>query len=537
MDTIWPLTWITPVTGYLALTSLAAVAYYYYTRDSGDDWSRVGVKCPTLSPFYFFGDDFRKPISALLDQYGDVVGVKNRSRLSLFTTNFDLLRHVFIKDFNNFVDRDDGLNSQSPFAKSLFFAKGDSWRRHRQIVSPTFTSGKLKSIAKTVEKSAETLANYLEDFAKSGETVPIKETTGRFTCEVIAKTGFGLNVSFIGQRDVEFFEYAKSMLWSIRGYSLLFRQLLFMIHPNTTKYLNKLFKNLQFFEPINLTANAYFKSTLDATVTERRRLMREGKERTHVDFLDLLLKANEAVKAGRPEADEDESEAVGWRSTKALAELTDEEILGHSMLVIFAGLETTATALQMCLYSLARNPDIQEKVYEEVCKVVKNASPSPDELNSLSYTEAVINETLRLYPPVPIVTRKAKETKTYNGVTVLKGAVVQVPFFHILKDPKLWPEPEKFKPERFFPEAKEGRDPLAFVCFGHGPRICLGMRLAYLELKEALVYILRKVRVVLNEGTEPRKDAGPVQFTSQGLLTPVNPIRLAFELRGGAKPT
>ncbi|XP_059153416.1 cytochrome P450 3A41-like [Physella acuta] len=530
-DHVMSVSWITSITSYLAIATLAVVVYHYWQRTSGSDWARLGVKCPKLSPFYFFGDDFRKQLSNIINAYGDTVAIVTGTGQSIVTTNFDLMRHVFIKDFNNFVDRSDGLTSNSPFAKSLFFAKGNSWRRHRQIVSPTFTSGKLRHIAKTIEKSAQALGNYLEAAARAGTTVAIKDATGRFSCEVIAKTGFGLNVNFIGQKDPEFFNYAKSMLATNLGIRRIIIQTMILISPSLLKIFNKVFKSIQLFEPIDLDADKYFKTILDATVADRRKL--QHSDRKSVDFLDLLLKANEAVKQGKLEqVDEDEPDAGSWRSGSDIKELTDDEILGHSMLVIFAGLETTATALQMCLYVLASHPDIQDRVYEEITRVVQGENPTPEELNSLTYTEMTVNETLRLYPPVPIVTRKAKDTRTYNGVTIPKGTLVQIPFFHILKDHRIWPESDQFRPERFDPEEKQKRDPLAFVCFGHGPRICLGMRLAYLELKIALVYILRRVKVILNEETEPKKGGDGVKFTPQGLLTPEQPIRLAFELRG-----
>lgn len=163
--------------------------------------------------------------------------------------------------------------------------------------------------------------------------------------------------------------------------------------------------------------------------------------------------------------------------------------------------------------------------------MIKGESPTSEELNSLHYTEQVINETLRMYPPVPVVNRMAKDTRTYNGVTIPKGAVVNIPYFYILNDPKIFPEPKKFNPDRFSPAEKEKRDSLAFSAFGHGPRLCLGMRLAYLELKQGLVHILRKMRVVLNEKTEPKKGSEGVKFSARDLLDPVKPIMLAFEIR------
>lgn len=173
----------------------------------------------------------------------------------------------------------------------------------------------------------------------------------------------------------------------------------------------------------------------------------------------------------------------------------------------------------------------QEKVFEEISSIVKNETPTNEELNSLAYTEQVINETLRMYPPVSIVQRMAKETRTYNGITIPKGTMVQIPYFYIMSDPKSFPDPQKFDPNRFSQEEKEKRDPLSFSAFGHGPRLCLGMRLALLELKQGLVHVLRKLRVVLNENTEPKKGSDGIKVEVRGLLTPEKTILLGFELR------
>ncbi|CAL1527754.1 unnamed protein product [Lymnaea stagnalis] len=531
------LTCSTAATLLLAAAAVtAAVAWYLFYRPSSqepcdDDWSRLGVRFPKLPITFFGGSNFRLKISQLLEQYGDTVGLRLGGRLWLLTVNLDLLRTIMVKDFNNFVDRADTLNSNTPIARSLFFATGNHWRRQRQIVSPTFSSGKLKYISKTVELSAKKLADYLVQRAKDGAVVPIKDTSARYSCEVIARIAFGLEANFIQEEASEFFEHGKNML--MLSYEGISRFILMSMHrvPNLVDTCNRLFKSVQLFDAVNLTSNTYFKTVLTSTIAERKMQQRSGKERKHVDFLDLLLKANEAVRAGNPEKDEEGNASLAGTEGVATKDLDDEEMLGHSMLVIFAGLETTATTLQMCLFELARYPEIQDKVYTEIQNVLPEGEASPEDINNLHYTEWVINETLRLHPPIPTVSRKAKETRTYDGITIPKGACVMIPFWHIVMDPKIWPEPEKFIPERFSPEEKDRRDPMAFICFGQGPRLCLGMCLAYLELKQALVHILRKVKVVLNENTEPKKGAGGVEVKSSGLLTPVKPVLLAFELR------
>lgn len=277
--------------------------------------------------------------------------------MMLLTTNFDLLRHILIKDFNNFVDRSDGFLSSSPFPKSLFFAKGMEWRRHRQIVSPTFSTGKLKYISKSVDQTARNLSEYIERSAKENKLVPIKELSGKYTCQIIAKTAFGLDAKFIDGEDDEFYNYAKNML-RLNPRTGIRRKIFLLL--GTIPHLRELSINtfkMQYFDLVDLKANEYFGVILKNTISERKQQQKTGLVRSHVDFLDLLLKANDAAKAGKFEASEDElNEAQDWKPVDGLNE---EEIIGHSMLVIFAGMETTATTLQMCLYELAANPDIQ----------------------------------------------------------------------------------------------------------------------------------------------------------------------------------
>ncbi|BFY99401.1 hypothetical protein BsWGS_02441 [Bradybaena similaris] len=516
----------------LVIATVAIIVFYLYQNSNKDDWGRYGMKCPKVSGNPDSEINFKHSLDAYLKQFGETFGLQHGSKLILVTANLDLWRHILIKDFANFVDREPHISSTSPFFKSLFFARGWEWRKHRHILSPTFTSGKLKYISKSVQKSAQDLTDFLEKQAKNGSVVLIKDVCGRYTSEIIAKTAFGLDAKFIGQQDVEFYDYSKNMIdfKNRRGISKFIADSLARI-PYVAKMSTEVF-GLQYYDPVNLTANKYFDVILNNTIRERRLQQKTGIERPHSDLLDLLLKANEEAEAGNLEkAEELESIQESSDAPKLIQKLGDEEMLGHSMLVIFAGMETTATTLQMCLYELAAHPDVQDKVFEEITSIVKHEPPTSEELNSLTYIQQVLDETLRLYPPVASAKRIALETRTYNGVTIPKGTTVVLPYFYALKDPRMFQDPEKFDPNRFSPEEKEKRDPLAFAAFGHGPRICLGMRLAYLELKQGLVHVIRKLRVVLNDKTEPQKGSGGVVFKEHNLLVPEKPVALAFELR------
>ena len=141
-----------------------------------------------------------------------------------------------------------------------------------------------------------------------------------------------------------------------------------------------------------------------------------------------------------------------------------------------------------------------------------------------------MNETLRLFPPVLRISRKAVEARSYGDITIPAGAVIEIPIKEIQRDPAHYPHPDVFDPDRFNEENKAERSPLAFIPFGQGPRLCIGMRLALLELKIALVKVLRKVKVELNDETVPRKGQDiPIEYS--GFARPKQPIELAVKLR------
>ena len=169
-------------------------------------------------------------------------------------------------------------------------------------------------------------------------------------------------------------------------------------------------------------------------------------------------------------------------------------------------------------------------MFQEIVDVVEHENPTHEELTRLHYMEQAINETLRLFPPLTFISRKASETRTYGSVTIPAGAAINIPIREIHRDPINYPNPQVFDPERFNEENKAKRNPLAFIPFGYGPRLCIGMRLAYLELKEALVHVLRKVKVEVNTTTVPCPGE---EVTLDFILfpRPVKPVRLAVKLR------
>ncbi|KAH9509376.1 hypothetical protein Btru_045754 [Bulinus truncatus] len=493
-----------------------------------ENWTKYGVKHVSM-----FISNQRLGFDKLIKEHGDTVGLK-QGRMMLVTRDLSILKEVMVKDFNNFVDRPGEFHTHSKINKSVFFLKGQDWRRIRHIITPSFSTGKLKNIMSTINERAKRLSQVLEDYARKDFLVPIKQNTGQYTGEIIARTAFGFNSDCLGGEDDEFIFYSKKLL---KVQSKIFKYLVpFIIRfSNIHGFLvNKL--KMRTLDAVNADSDRYFNLLLINALQYRQEAERNG-QKLPQDLLQSFITAEKAS-ANISNADNDPTtngHSAGttskWTDNKFSKIMSEGELIAQSLLIIFAGFETTATTLQMCYYLLAKHPDVQEKMYQEIINVVKAESPTFEELSQLIYMEQVINETLRLFPPAPVMSREAAETKTYNGITIPKKTAVFIPIFSVLTDPKNFPQPEKFDPDRFSEENKSQRDVMAFMPFGYGPRLCIGMRLAYQEIKTALVHTIRKVRFELNDKTEPKKGEEPVITYNFNLVTLEKPLTLAVKLR------
>ena len=198
-----------------------------------------------------------------------------------------------------------------------------------------------------------------------------------------------------------------------------------------------------------------------------------------------------------------QSESSSQRTTKGKSlTLTEDEVVGNCVIFFIAGFETTAATLSYCLYELSVNPEVQEKLYNEIIENVgeldRSSSEYYDKVMHLPYLECVIKETLRKYPPLLALERRVATDKyLLNGsITLRKDQLVQVPTMAVHYDEEYYPEPEVFKPTRWLPENKHILTPYTYVPFGIGPRNCVGMRFAYQEIKLCLAHILTRYRFV-----------------------------------------
>lgn len=206
--------------------------------------------------------------------------------------------------------------------------------------------------------------------------------------------------------------------------------------------------------------------------------------------------------------------------------LIDEEGIREEVdTFTFEGHDTTSAALTFILFLLASHEDIQQKVYEEILSISSQNDHKPLEIahyNSMAYTDRVIKECLRLYPPVSFISRESSEEIEYYNEKIPPKTLVHLHIFDIHRDPKYYPDPERFDPDRFLPENCENRHPFAFIPFSAGPRNCIGQKFAMLEIKSVLEHLLMafQLRAVT------KRDE--IVFISDLVLRSKNPIQVCF---------
>ena len=316
--------------------------------------------------------------------------------------------------------------------------------------------------------------------------------------------------------------------------------------PNIIAFFNIMLPELEFFfYPIcrlqiilqetflPMNSHMYINSAV-AEIVDRRRKEVDTDRR---DLLQALIDAritsdNVSAKVSTATSDEvniisNDQNAKEKSSTKS-RKLNDYEIIGNAVVALVAGYETTSTTLAFIAHQLVNYPDIQEKMREEILDIfAREGKLDYNTLAGLPLMEAVIQETLRLYPPVSLfVNRVAANDYVYKDKVIPKGTVVMAPVVNLQRDPKIWPEPNEFKPERFSKENKANVNWMYWQPFGNGSRNCVGMRFALLEMKLALAKLLLKYRLV----SGPKTEIGEItRWFKPFLISPKNGVHVKVE--------
>ncbi|XP_054155184.1 cytochrome P450 3A29-like [Oppia nitens] len=423
-------------------------------------------------------------------KYGRVYGSYDLFRKLLVINEPDLLRDIMVKDFNVFPDHKHMNLGSSTVNISLFFLPGnDQWKRVRSILSPAFTSGKLKAMMSHISDISDKFVQSLNSHTKTGAAFNIRELIGAFAMDVICGCAYGINLDSIKNPEHPVVVNAKKVL----NTDVNLRQVIGLLMTPLAKLLK-----LEFFD---LNATNFFEELTNKILQERQH-KNNYTDKRRTDFIQLMIDSEKTGSdIGYDSGDDLETnKSVNEDNSRITTKgsLTPDEITGQGLLFFIAGYDTTSASITNAIYYLSKNKDCQQKLYEEI-KTVDEFTY--DKLNHLKYLNAVLNETLRLAPSLVRINRECVQDYQLGntGITVPAGTSIEIYPYALHRDPEFWPEPEQFKPERFL---EPTHHPFAYIPFGAGPRVCIGQRFAMNEMRMCLAKLIHSYDFSLASGAK-----------------------------------
>ncbi|RDD43709.1 Cytochrome P450 3A8 [Trichoplax sp. H2] len=437
---MWTFANITPQQiAWVAAVLILTLLFHYYFIHPLRYFKKLNIPGP--KPYILIGSAFSKESKQIncIKKYGKVYGLLFGRRPVMVISDLPMVKDIMVKHFSNFTNRFPIIPPTPPFHKNLLAITDDDWKRVRNVLIPTFSAAKLKQIESIISSACDSLFDKLMNLNKQQGKANIWKIYGEYSMEVIMATAFGVHVT-ADVRGQEIRQQAASF-FSTSNLAMALGAIMPSLYPYISKFMRTRVNSVH-----------HIASVSRAIIAERRQNLQQGLTNRR-DLLQLLVEAGQNGK------------------------LTDEEIISQSFIFLLAGYETTASALAYTSYLLALNPDVQQRLLDEIDeKCPKGTTVTSELVSSLPYLDMVLSESLRIYPPAYIVNRIAKNDIVIGGVLIPKDVVAAIPIYGIHHNEKLWPDPKKFIPERFTPEEKAKRHPFAHLPFGNGPRNCIGMR-------------------------------------------------------------
>nr|AJN91188.1 cytochrome P450 monooxygenase CYP4CG17 [Cnaphalocrocis medinalis] len=388
--------------------------------------------------------------------------------------------------------------------EGLLTSNGMKWHQRRKLLTPAFHFDIRRKFLLTINEQTEQLLKTIQEEVGKEKTNVLPIMT-KSTLRVMCDTSMGISNQYNTSSLAE--KYFKAM--HIFGSTVVHRMTRVWFYADWFFHLS----------PTWRTQRATIKDLHRFTneiIRERKVAQREksigvdevtdddnGKKRGRLALLDLLL----------------EQEAAGMIDEQGVREEVDT--------FMFEGHDTTAMALSFMIMAIANEPEVQDKIYEEMKSIFGSSdrSPTMDDLVEMKYLECCIKESLRLYPSVPFIARYLTEEVTLSGYRIPAHTICHIHVLDVHRRADLYPEPERFVPERFGAESAFRRHPYAYIPFSAGPRNCIGQKFAMMEMKSVLSGLVRRFRV------EPVTRPGDLRYTADIVLRVTHPLYVRFKPR------
>ncbi len=397
-----------------------------------------------------FSEDAVARLMGMYEAYGDLFRFYNPTTRShvYVLTHPDEAKQLLITQYKHYVKGFGNDRVKILMGDGLITLEGERWARQRRMIQPAFHRTILSRFLPMVREKNLQLLDKWQGVAASGGIVNLDQDTSDMTLAVVLDSIFSEDLArIVAEHDGNPFRLvAEEPTRDIR-FAMRFRAL-----------------------------GGIIRDTIE----------RRGREdRRPFDFLSMLMDARDRA-TGEP--------------------MADRQMVDEVMTLIIAGHETTAGTLTWAWYLLSQHPEAAARVREEVRGYPDDMPMTVENVQQLTYTRQVIDESLRLYPPAWILTRRAVAVGKIGGCPVDEGAHLFASPYMVHRNPAFWRDPERFDPDRFAPGAEEGRHVCAYIPFGAGPRRCIGEQLAILEMQIHFFVMAREFELAYLGGAPPVLD-------------------------------
>ena len=413
-------------------------------------------------------DDSLERMIELFARHGDTyrVYVPARRSYTYVIHHPDDVKRVLVSNHRNYT-KGVGLDRvKILLGKGIMTSEGELWKRQRYMMQPLFHRRVITTFAGVIAQANDRWIARWEGLARSGEPVNLTDEMSELTLEIVLRSIFGRDLDRLSQQlggnpfEVVTREQSRDLQFAYKFRSL---------------------------------------TKLVAALIAHRRATREE----HLDYVAMLMNA---------------------RDKESGAPMGERELIDEIMTLVVAGHETTASGLNWTWYLLSQHPQVESRLHAEIDAAADLPAPSLTEMEGLRYTRQVIDESLRLYPPGWVLSRRTIDADELGGYSVPAGTNVLLPLYLLHRHPHFWKNPDAFDPERFAPEQESERPRFAYMPFAAGPRHCIGETFALYEMLVHLYKVARRYRLRY----VPDK---PLELEAQINLRTRHPLHMRLEAR------
>ncbi|XP_077285308.1 putative cytochrome P450 6a14 [Arctopsyche grandis] len=469
-------------------------------------WKNKNV--PFVSPLPIVGNHLdlilnRRTIGHIYQDYyhkfknEKYVGLFRMQQPTLLIRDLELSKYVLIKNFNSYQNRDDDHNElKEKLTSNMVTATSEKWRKSRQKLSPTFTSGKLRNMFYLILEKGEELQKRTDLLLDVGGEINVHELVANYTTEVIGSCAFGLQLNTMMDTKDQFRRMGRLIF--TMDFKRMVKTLARIISP-------RIFYAFGFKVFPQTIEDFFVKIVKDMMVQRKKSPIKRN------DFIDLLLE-------------------LKYQDGNEDKEMDDMYLAAQAFIFFAAGFETSSLIISATIQEMAFNPDIQGRLVQEIESVIvkHDGKLTYDGIAEMEYLDMVISETMRKYPVVGIIPRTCTATDKLpdTDLVVEKGTKIAIPVLALHYDPNYFPDPEKYDPERFTAEAKRDRHPMVYLPFGEGPRNFIGLRFGKIQTKIGIISMLRNYKF------EPTEKTKNIRFKPRNFVhSPIDSVILRASKR------